>query len=282
VRPAFAVVRDHPRAGGEARLHPGAGDRARRSATPRRSSPAGWSVRKAVIAAMTTQPWSSANSTSPSATAAVASRERPAIAGAGLAAISCPGSMPPGRTLLGDRLVLPAPVVDAEGWQASRNARRRCSGTRSAGVAARPGSAPGTEIELDHLRVGRRSRAKHVLLAVGLDQRDALVRAAGQAGTAASPRQREEAARRAVLGRHVPIVARSASDSEAAQLKYLTVATPVFQHLGHRQTRSVAVAPSGSSPVSRKPTTCGTSIESASRASPPASMPPTPSLCRGR
>ena len=42
-------------------------------------------------------------------------------------------------------------------------------------------------------------------------------------------------------------------------------------------TRSVAVAPSGSSPVSRKPTTCGTSIETASPSiAASASIPPTP------
>ncbi len=42
-------------------------------------------------------------------------------------------------------------------------------------------------------------------------------------------------------------------------------------------TRSVAVAPSGSAPVSRKPTTCGTSIEIASPSiAASASIPPTP------
>ena len=43
------------------------------------------------------------------------------------------------------------------------------------------------------------------------------------------------------------------------------------------RTRSVAVAPSGSSPVSRKPTTCGTSIETGSPSiAASASIPPTP------
>ena len=78
-----------------------------------------------------------------------------------------------------------------------------------------------------------------------------------------------------------PIVARSASGSAASPWpKYSTnlPTTPVWRRICVTvRTRSVAVAPSGSSPVSLKPTTCGTSIESGSPSiAASASIPPTP------
>ena len=78
-----------------------------------------------------------------------------------------------------------------------------------------------------------------------------------------------------------PIVARSASGSPASPWpKYSTnfPTTPVWRRIWVTvSTRSVAVAPSGSAPWSRKPTTCGTSIEIASPSiAASASIPPTP------
>ena len=78
-----------------------------------------------------------------------------------------------------------------------------------------------------------------------------------------------------------PIVARSASGSAAMPSpKYSTnlPTTPVLRSISVTvSTRSVAVAPSGSAPLSLKPTTCGTSIESGwPSIAASASMPPTP------
>ena len=78
-----------------------------------------------------------------------------------------------------------------------------------------------------------------------------------------------------------PIVARSASGSDARPSpKYSTnfPTTPVFRSISVTvSTRSVAVAPSRSDPVSLNPTTCGTSIESGCpRSAASASIPPTP------
>ncbi len=77
------------------------------------------------------------------------------------------------------------------------------------------------------------------------------------------------------------IVARSATGSPTRPgPKYSTnfPTTPVARRISVTvRTRSVAVAPSGSAPVSRKPTTWGTSIETASPSSAAsASIPPTP------
>ncbi len=75
---------------------------------------------------------------------------------------------------------------------------------------ARPGERrlDGGEVELDDLRVGRlvvRVVPEAVLLAVGLDERDPLRAAAGQAQVADRLGvDGEEAAGGAVLGRHVP------------------------------------------------------------------------------
>ena len=84
-----------------------------------------------------------------------------------------------------------------------------------------------------------------------------------------------------VSGLMFPSVARSARESEPTPgPKYSTnfPTTPVLRRISVTvSTRSVAVAPSRSAPASRKPTTCGTSIESASPSiAASASMPPTP------
>src|SRR5207247_1674198 len=78
-----------------------------------------------------------------------------------------------------------------------------------------------------------------------------------------------------------PIVARSATGSLSSPWpKYSTnfPTTPVSRRIWVTvRTRSVAVAPSGSSPMSLKPTTCGTSIDTASPSiAASASIPPTP------
>ena len=78
-----------------------------------------------------------------------------------------------------------------------------------------------------------------------------------------------------------PIVARSASGSDASPWpKYSTnfPTTPAWRRISVTvRTRSVAVAPSGSLPLSLKPTTLGTSIESGSPSiAASASIPPTP------
>jgi hypothetical protein len=78
-----------------------------------------------------------------------------------------------------------------------------------------------------------------------------------------------------------PSVARSASASDGTPgPKYSTnfPTTPVLRRISVTvSTRSVAVAPSRSAPLRRKPTTCGTSIDSASPSiAASASMPPTP------
>ena len=78
-----------------------------------------------------------------------------------------------------------------------------------------------------------------------------------------------------------PMVARSASGSVSSPCpKYSTnfPTTPVWRRIWVTvRTRSVAVAPSGSAPVSLNPTTCGTSIEIASPSiAASASIPPTP------
>src|SRR5262249_33827956 len=84
-----------------------------------------------------------------------------------------------------------------------------------------------------------------------------------------------------------PSVARSASDSEATPAPKYSTNLPTTPTCRSRSvtvsTRSVAVDPSGSSPDSSKPTTCGTSIDSgcpsiaASASIPPTPQPSTPS-----
>ena len=85
----------------------------------------------------------------------------------------------------------------------------------------------------------------------------------------------------------LPIVARSASPSVARPGPKNSTnleTTPCSRSISVTvRTRSVAVAPSGSSPPSLKPTTCGSSIEigwpsiAASASIPPTPQPSTPS-----
>ena len=127
-----------------------------------------------------------------------------------------------------------------------------------------------------------------LLAAVRLDQLDLLRVPAREAQIA----QRllvdgEEAARRAVLGRHVgdrgAVGKRQAGEAVAEELHELAHDAASRSICVTVRTRSVAVEPSGSSPVSRKPTTCGTSIEigwpsiAASASMPPTPQPRTPS-----
>ena len=77
------------------------------------------------------------------------------------------------------------------------------------------------------------------------------------------------------------MVARSASGSPTRPWPKYSTNFPTTPRLRRicvtARTRSVAVAPSGSCPVSRKPTTCGTSMETGSpRSTASASIPPTP------
>src|SRR5215208_1112685 len=82
-------------------------------------------------------------------------------------------------------------------------------------------------------------------------------------------------------GDMLPIVARSASGSLASPGPKNSTNLPTTPRSRSRwvtvRTRSVAVEPSGSSPVSRKPTTCGISIETGwPSIAASASIPPTP------
>ncbi len=99
------------------------------------------------------------------------------------------------------------------------------------------------EIELDDLRVRRvvgRVVPEQVLLAVGLDEGDPLRAAAGQAQVLERDLvDREEAARRAVLGRHVPerraIGQRQCGHARAEVLDELSDDSGLAQDLRHRQ-----------------------------------------------
>ena len=119
--------------------------------------------------------------------------------------------------------------------------------------------------------------------AVGLDQLDLLGRAAGElAGSAASPRRRGRSRTsrrtratccRSSRGRRAagsPGPGRRTRRTCSPRRRWRSIWVTV-------RTRSVAVAPSGSSPVSRKPTTSGISIETGwPSIAASASMPPTP------
>ncbi len=114
------------------------------------------------------------------------------------------------REGLGDGLVVPVAVVDAEARERVDERPLRVSERHAILRPARPCERrlDGGEVEVDHLRVGRRRIRvvpERILLAVRLYERDVLGRPAGEPQIA----QRlvvdgEEAARRAVLGRHVP------------------------------------------------------------------------------
>ena len=192
-----------------------------------------------------------------------------------------------GREGLGDGLVVRVSVVDAEARQgveerllrvAEWHAVLRAPRSRERGLDRR-------EIELDHLRVRRRLVRivpERILLAVRLHERDLTLRPPGEAQVAQClVVHGEEAARRPVLGRHVPdrrsICERKPLQAVPEVLDELPDDACFSQDLVTVSTRSVAVEPSGSLPVSLNPTTCGTSIEIASPSiAASASMPPTP------
>ena len=124
---------------------------------------------------------------------------------------------------------------------------------------------------------------EQVLLAVGLDERDALRRSGRSAAGSRASRRRPGRSRRSRRTRGSCSRAsrgRRARATATPGPKYSTnfPTTPVWRRISVTvSTRSVAVAPSRSAPVSRKPTTCGTSIETASPSiAASASIPPTP------
>ena len=149
------------------------------------------------------------------------------------------------RERLRNRLVDRVPVVDAEGRERLEERALRVGERYSVLRPARPrkGRLDAREVELDDLGVGRRLARvvpEEVLLAVRLDERDAFLVAPGQAQVA----QRllvdgEEAARRAVLGRHVPdrraVGERQAGEPFAEVLDELPDDARGAEHLGHRE-----------------------------------------------
>ena len=115
-----------------------------------------------------------------------------------------------GRERLGDRLVVAVAVVDAERRERVEERLLRLAQRYAVLRTPRPCERrlDGRQVELHDLRVRRRLVRlvpQRVLLAVRLDERDALGRAAGEAQVAERLGvDGEEPARRAVLGRHVP------------------------------------------------------------------------------
>ena len=193
-----------------------------------------------------------------------------------------------GRERVRHRLVLGAVAIrDAEGRERLQEGRLRL-GQRHAVLRpprAREARLDVAEVELDDLRVLRRrvrvvEEALHA--AVGLDELD-LLRAPPR--EAQVPQRLlvhgEEAALAPYSGDMFPMVARSASGRPTRPWPKYSTNFPTTPRLRRicvtARTRSVAVAPSGSLPLSRKPTTCGTSIETGSpRSTASASIPPTP------
>ena len=125
------------------------------------------------------------------------------------------------------------------------------------------------EIEFQRVgedRVGRIVGAEQALfLGVALDQLDQRFVAAGAAQVVERlVVDREEAHRRAVFGRHVgdgrAVGQAQLATAGAVELDELADHAALAQHLDDVSTRSVAVAPSGSLPVSLKPITSGISM----------------------
>ena len=248
-----------------------------------------------MIAAITTDPCSRSKS-SPSIETATGLRgvtappPRVALARApaARARLDAGGRIARGERLR-DRFVVAVSVVDAEASRGTRRtpaspratargpavaAARRATARRPRGRARPPASTPAR---------GAGSCQKRVLPAVRLDERDVPLVASGQPQVLERlVVDREEAARRAVLGRHVPD-RRAVGEREPRE-----PGAEVLDELARRRrsraaicvtvrTRSVAVAPSGSAPLSLNPTTCGMSIEIGSPSiAASASMPPTP------
>ena len=172
---------------------------------------------------------------------------------------------------------------------ASAKARRRTRERHAVLRALRPGERRLDlgEIERDRLgehRIGRVRLAEHSLrLGIGLDQRDALILPAG--GLEIIERflvDREEAAGRAIFRRHVgdggAILERQMCRARRRRTRRTCRPRPCLRSISVTvSTRSVAVTPSLSLPVRRKPTTSGISIEiGCPSMAASASMPPTP------
>ncbi len=148
------------------------------------------------------------------------------------------------REGLGDRLVV-ALVLDSEALQLREERRLRVAQRDAVLRPARAGEArlDVSEVELDDLRVRRlllRVVPEQVLLAVRLDERDPLGAASGQPEVRERLLvDREEAARRAVLGRHVPerraVSDRKRRDAVAEVLDELSDDTGLPKDLRDRQ-----------------------------------------------
>ncbi len=205
-----------------------------------------------VIAAITTAPSPSSNSSPSSATRTPRCGGRGAADGDGvrlglrLAAGRLLGGRIARRERVGDRGVVRA-VRERDAERAERLLERRLR-AREGHAVLRPARAcerrlDVAEVEPDDLRVlgpVRRLVPEQVLLAVRLDERDPLGAPAGEPEVVERRVvDREEAARRAVLGRHVPerraVGDREAGDPAAEVLDELADDAGRAEELGHGQ-----------------------------------------------
>src|SRR6185437_7093435 len=149
----------------------------------------------------------------------------------------------------------------------------------------------GGQVEAELLGVpGLRRRVvpQALRLRVGLDQGQLLLGAAGELEVVQGVLvDREDRAGGAELGRHVadggPVGDRDRGHALAGELDELADHAVLAQHLGDREHEVGGSGALGSSPVSRKPTTFGMSMEmgwpsmAASASMPPTPQPSTPS-----
>ena len=259
-----------------------------------------------VIAAITTRPWSSSTSSPSSSLTSTASRarldprsRRPGARPAGLprsSSWSSAGGSEAGKdsSIASSR---PLPSCSAASGSNSSIASRKAGFASESAIRSWGRFGPGdrrldvAEVELERVGVGRLlgvGLVEEALLArVGVDQLDLLGRAAGELEVAQRLGvDREDRAGRAELRRHVadrrPVGEAERGQAGAEELDELET-TPRSRSISVTvRTRSVAVAPSGSSPSSLKPITCGSSIEigwpsiAASASIPPTPQPSTP------
>ena len=146
---------------------------------------------------------------------------------------------------LGDRFVVRVPVVDAEALESGQERALRVRQRHTVLRSPRAGEArlDVAEIELHDLGVGRLVVGvvpEEILLAVGLDERDPLSRAARQPQVVERHLvDGEEAAGRAVLRRHVPdrrpVGEREVRDAGAEVLHELPDDAGLAEDLRHRQ-----------------------------------------------
>ena len=146
---------------------------------------------------------------------------------------------------LGDRFVVLVPVVDAEAVECGQERALRIRQRDPVLRATRPGEArlDFSEVELNDLGVGRlvlRVVPEEVLLAVGLDERDSLRRAAREAQIVERHLvDGEEPAGRPVLRRHVPdrraVGEREIRDAGAEVLDELSDDAGLAEDLRHGQ-----------------------------------------------